>query len=468
MATDSFSWLHITDLHYGLKGQGCLWPNLRGPFLESLAPLCDKCGPWDAVLFTGDLVQAGKSDEFAEMQAEVLEHLWQRLTELGSGGAMLLAVPGNHDLCRPNPDEDAAADRLLDKDGFDRVREKFWSQPSGPYRRMIDNAFANYSRWWESAPRRPSMLKAGELPGDFSATLERGSRRFGIVGLNTTFLQLAGGDYKGRLVWDAHQLHAVCEGGADVWTRKHDVCLLLTHQGPNWLTTEAQNHGETEIAPAGRFAAHLFGHQHEPNIKYIRHGGSRNAIRQCLGCSVFGMDKYGDPPTTRRTHGYAAGRIEFGEEQAVLRLWPRIATNKTGPWRFVPDHQNAELESDEGTPAEPVAARPRAASGTLAKANAVSPPPVAASTQMIQFKITAVHCSEGTATGTVDDVFCGGTDGVAVGDSVDLLDPIGYLVGYPALLVGRVGYAAKTEVDGPNGATCVFKIISMEDFGVNC
>ena len=119
MPTESFSWLHLTDFHYGLKGQGHLWPTLRAPFLDSLTALHAQCGPWDAVLFTGDLVQAGKSDEFAKFQAEVLEPLWQKLQELGSGKAVLLAVPGNHDLFRPNAFEDnAAADCLLRKGGF--------------------------------------------------------------------------------------------------------------------------------------------------------------------------------------------------------------------------------------------------------------------------------------------------------------------------------------------------------------
>jgi hypothetical protein len=210
MAKTSFSWLHLTDLHYGLKGQDCLWPNLREPFLESLGPLHDRCGPWDAVLFTGDLVQSGKSEQF------------------------------------------------------------------------------------------------------------------------------------------------------DVWSKQHDVCLLLAHQGPEWLTLEAQRQGESEIAPAGRFVAHLFGHQHEAEITYIRRGGSPRVTRHCQGCSVFGMDKFGDPPKIQRAHGYAAGRIEFGDEEAVLQLWPRIATNNTGPRRFIPDHEHVQLESDEGTAAEPVAVRSRA------------------------------------------------------------------------------------------------------------
>ncbi|WP_295446697.1 hypothetical protein [uncultured Thiodictyon sp.] len=39
MPADTFSWLHLTDLHFGLKGQGGLWPTLRQPFLDDLARL---------------------------------------------------------------------------------------------------------------------------------------------------------------------------------------------------------------------------------------------------------------------------------------------------------------------------------------------------------------------------------------------------------------------------------------------
>jgi len=372
MPTNSFSWLHLTDFHYGLKGQDCLWPTLREPFLDSLASLHERCGPWDAVLFTGDLVQSGETAQFEKMQAEVLDPLWEKLRELGSGDAVLLAVPGNHDLYRPNPLEDnPAVDVLLETDGFQRIETKFWDQPAGGYRRVINDAFAAYNQWWGKAPHRPGTVKAGALPGDFSATLEHAGRRIGIVGLNTTFLQLAGSDYEGRLVWDARQVHAVCEGGVDTWSKQHDVCLLLTHQGPKWLTPEAQEQGESEIAPAGRFAAHLFGHQHETEITYTHRGGSRNATRLCQARSVFGMEKFGYPPKTERAHGYTAGRIEFGEKDAYLRLWPRIATKATGPWRFIPDHNHAELDDDQGTATEPVAVRSRHSSAPAPKAAAL-------------------------------------------------------------------------------------------------
>lgn len=358
MPTTSFSWLHLTDFHFGLDGQKILWPNLRQPFLDDLAALHAKTGPWNAVFFTGDLVQQGKPDEFKEMHKEVLNTLWEKLTELGSGNAVLLAVPGNHDLCRPDPKGDnAAVDKLLESDSFSDIAAKFWSNPIGGYRNVINSAFAAYTEWWDAAPQRPKDLTTGELPGDFACTLECGEQRIGIVGLNTAFLQLQGGDYKGKLVWNTQQLHKVCGGAADDWLQRHSLCLLLTHQGPDWLTPEARKHGESEISPAGRFALHLFGHMHEAGIQYTRNGGNPNAIRLYQGCSVFGMEMFGEPPKLTRSHGYTAGKIEFAQGKASLRVWPRIATNRTGPWRFVSDNRNSHLEDDQGTAAEPLAPR---------------------------------------------------------------------------------------------------------------
>ncbi|WP_295456870.1 metallophosphoesterase [uncultured Thiodictyon sp.] len=377
MPADTFSWLHLTDLHYGLKGQDCLWPNLRQPFLDDLGALAERCGPWDAVLFTGDLVQSGESAQFQNMQAEVFGPIWDRLAGLDSIDAVLLAVPGNHDLYRPNPREDnAAIDTLLEPDGFQRIAGKFWDNPDGAYRRVINDAFAAYEEWWDATPHRPDGLTAGTLPGDFAVTIERGGRSIGLIGLNTTFLQLDGSEYQGRLVWDARQLHALCPDGIDTWTRRHDGCLLLSHQGPGWLTPEARKHGATEIAPPGRFAVHLFGHMHEAAIEYIRRGGARESVRLCQACSVFGMEKFGEPPKAQRAHGYTAGRVIFGADLTELRLWPRIATKKTGGWRFIPDHEHGVLESDEGTAAEPVAARTRlGATQSVRTGSAAAPSP---------------------------------------------------------------------------------------------
>ncbi|WP_338849204.1 tetratricopeptide repeat protein [Massilia sp. W12] len=351
MHADTFSWLHLTDLHFGLKGQDCRWPNLRAPFWEDLAALHQHCGPWDAVFFTGDLVQAGTPAEFAALQSGFLDELWRKLDQHGSGGAVLLAVPGNHDLLRPKADGyEAAVDALLEPEHFDRLADKFWSMPDGPYRKVIDTAFAPYLAWWQACMQRAQNIRSGALPGDFVCTLSTArGRKIGVMGLNTSFLQLAGGDYHGKLVWDLRQVHALCPQGVDKWEAQHDVCLLLSHQGPDWLTAAAQEQGKVEIAPAGRFAAHLFGHMHETRIVDTRLGMSSKATRHLQGASLFGMEKYGEPPKVERNHGYCAGKIEFDTNRTTLRIWPRSATSKGG-WRFIPDHDiEGKLLADQGS-----------------------------------------------------------------------------------------------------------------------
>ena len=79
MPKSAFSWLHLTDLHFGLSGQHVLWPNLRQPFFADLAKLHRQTGPWDAVFFTGDLVQQGLPAEFQAMQEAFLNRLWATL-----------------------------------------------------------------------------------------------------------------------------------------------------------------------------------------------------------------------------------------------------------------------------------------------------------------------------------------------------------------------------------------------------
>ena len=53
----SLGWLHLSDLHQGMDGQSWLWPNVREQLYDDLRKLHRLCGPWDVVLFTGDLTQ---------------------------------------------------------------------------------------------------------------------------------------------------------------------------------------------------------------------------------------------------------------------------------------------------------------------------------------------------------------------------------------------------------------------------
>lgn len=88
--------------------------------------------------------------------------------------------------------------------------------------------------------------------------------------------------------------------------------------------------------------------------------------------------------------------------------------------------------------------------------------------QIIRFTVTSVSCPGVAAVGTVTAVMCSGSE-ASVGDSVDLTDPLGYLVGPTALLIGHTGFAVSMhEPDPYSGADCVYEIMSMDDLGYNC
>ena len=347
----SFGWLHFTDLHQGLDAQGWLWPGVREILFADLEKLHERCGPWDLVLFSGDLTQRAAPEEF-ERLTQTLTQLWEHLKALGSTPS-LLAVPGNHDLVRPDPRRPETL-VLARWPTYPEVQVEFWRDPTSPYRKVVDQAFANYSDWLARQPFCALKLQPGLLPGDFSTVLTKGGLRLGVIGINSAFLQLTGGSFEGKLAVDVRQLHAACDGDAPAWVKGCDFALLMTHHPPDWLSPEARDHFFGEVIPPGRFAAHMFGHMHEHMATTLSIGGAAPR-RQIQGSSLFGLESFGDGKVDRR-HGYAAGRIAVDDRgEASLRLWPRAAKKHAARhWRIVQDLDAFELSDDQGTRPEPL------------------------------------------------------------------------------------------------------------------
>lgn len=233
----SFTWLNLTDLHMGLEDQGWLWPRVRESFFDDLSKLIEHAGRIDAVLFTGDLTQAGLSKEF-ELFDRFLAELWPQLQR---DSAVFLAVPGNHDLRRPTPN--AAVDGLTRHWTTDpELSKQFWHDRNSDYRQVVNEAFSEYSRWWAANERRLGLpVIDGLLPGDFSTTIELDGMRVGVLGLNTAFLQLAGGPFEQKLSLHPQQFTAATGGDGPKWINQHDVCLLMTHHPVAWLEPAARD-----------------------------------------------------------------------------------------------------------------------------------------------------------------------------------------------------------------------------------
>jgi len=345
-----FSWLHLSDLHRGVKEQEWLWPNVREIFFEDLKKLHEKCGPWDLVLFTGDLTQRGSAEEFQKVD-ELLEELWMHFKELGSNPE-LLAVPGNHDLVRPRK-ETPAIKLLQGWADQPNVQEIFWEDAKSSYRRTVLRAFKNYNAWWKRQPLRVKNVNTGILPGDFSATIEKDGAKLGILGLNTSFLQLTDDNYEGKLALHTRQFHEACDDDGPMWAKQHHACLLLSHHPPMWLNPKAQQHLKGEITDHERFVVHLCGHMHETVYRSITESGTE-ARRIWQSHSLFGLEYFGAEAEGQRLHGYTVGRIELQGNTGTLVFWPREDLLQGGQRNIVPDYSMV-LTDNQHTPPRKIA-----------------------------------------------------------------------------------------------------------------
>ncbi|HEY3276103.1 MAG TPA: tetratricopeptide repeat protein [Syntrophorhabdaceae bacterium] len=346
--TGAFRWLHLTDLHLGMPGQASLWPNVEEIFLNDLKFLRDNVGPWDMVLFTGDLTQRGTKPEFDELD-KLLQTLWSRFKEWGFTPE-LLAIPGNHDLVRPENQVDPSLITLLKTWNVPEVQEPFWDDKrDSSQRALISAAFQNYAHWWKhtSIPK-PATINRGFLPGDCSTSYTADDLNLGIVGLNSAYLQLGAGNFEKKLHLDVRQFHAACNGNGTVWTKQHDVCLLLTHHPEVWLNPEAQKQFLDEIySPPERFALHQFGHMHDGNLSAVSHGGGSER-RRLQGCSLFALESWGEEKKEKRNHGYSLCELKRENNELKLRIWPRRANEITGGGRTIDRDLSFDLEKHDG------------------------------------------------------------------------------------------------------------------------
>ncbi len=339
MTDNTIRWLHLTDLHVGMADQDWLWPDVRQKFLDDLGRLREEVGPWDLVLFTGDLAQKAARDEYTKLEG-IFAEIWEHFRKLGCD-AKLLAVPGNHDVNQQNF-EDQAVKELHRWTSDEAVRNGLWNDENSPHRQVIENAFENYEEWWEGTPLKPADITAGKFPGDFSWTFTKGRLKLGILGLNSAFLQLTKRQkgrrgYKGRLAVDPRQFLAACEGDDVAWAESHQACILMTHHPPEWLNPRNWETLRQRFLP--RFCLHLCGHNHETEVLKRLSGGATDAPLRWLGRSLFGPKKAKNN-SILRSHGYVLGELRETENQSgELQFVPVRAFLRDDGWDLVPDQK---------------------------------------------------------------------------------------------------------------------------------
>lgn len=321
--TSSFSWLHLSDLHAGMKNQSWMWPSLRDKIHDDLRYLIKKHQSWDVVVFSGDLTQKGTLEEY-EVLNEILRELWQIFNENGFT-PKLFCVPGNHDLARPGSIDPMclALTRWWD---LGELRADFWNAKGNIYRKAISEYFSNYTNWLNGLEKIGIPLlsgTSGAFPGDVSAVYEKNDFRVGFIGLNSTWLQVTEGDFKGRLHIDPRQLLEITDNKPSDWAKQNVLNFLVTHHPLDWLHADSLSLFNQDIDIGGRFDAHLYGHMHEPAIIQKTHLGALPK-RSMQSASLFGLETFGDD--IQRAHGYTLNLIKIIDGAiANLEVWPRAS-----------------------------------------------------------------------------------------------------------------------------------------------
>ena len=341
MEMSRFGWLHISDMHIGQAGNWN-WPNFRAEFLSDIK-LFTAENPINLVIFSGDITQRGSEEQFNAATDELLK-LWEVFKSLDQK-PVFFAVPGNHDLVRPNS-KDATMKMLMRWADEPEVKNEFWSSGSNQYSNLVANTFQTYRNWinsLEAAGIPLPEIHQGLLPGDCSTVISVNGLKIGLIGLNTAFLQLSDGELKGKLALDGRQIFALTENDPPKWIGSNSLNFLVTHHPLDWLNPESQADFLAEIFPSGRFVAHLHGHMHEFGATTIYQGGDKGR-RFFQNTSLFGLEYLSDGKTDRR-HGYAYGAIEVEIDTTKLKLWPRIGivNRSSGKRKIAPDHTNFDL-----------------------------------------------------------------------------------------------------------------------------
>jgi Calcineurin-like phosphoesterase len=324
-----------------MANQNWLWPSLKTLLLDDFEKLHAAVGNWDLVIFSGDLTQRGSAEEFEKLDT-VLQEMWTRFKRLGFTPS-LFVVPGNHDVQWPARNGTVRTlRRWWDEPD---VQGEFFDNPANEYLDLVGHAFSNFNGWIQRHANRDFGLlqqTSGLLPGDGSAIMTNSGIRVGLVGLNSTWLQLDDGNYEGQLHVDTKQLLSVTAQDPDVWCSKNEINLLVTHHPASWLHRRSLSYWQSELHPPGRFTAHLFGHVHQPSALSAGQGGSPTQI-SIQGVSTFGLAKLSDQ--MERNHGYSVTRYAQAPDP-MLKVWPRRLYKNIGAGNNIGPETGFPLNND--------------------------------------------------------------------------------------------------------------------------
>ena len=330
----TFTWLHISDLHWRDQETKNYWNSIESAFYDDLKDRLNNL-ELDAVFFTGDLVTRGEKKYFDSFNERCLTYMREQFQGIQGKEPVFLAVPGNHDLKRPKERNPVfLAFKNFWEDETYKYKNDVWNKKiNSKMWKLVSSSFKAYENWWQDKSRPFPMsdnMRPGLLPGDFYCTIEKDGLKIGVTGLNTAMRHLMD-DQQGQLELNAAQMaHLFPNTNPVAYFQQNPINLLLTHHPRSWLNSQGLEDYNRDIAPGNRFLLHLCGHLHESGYTANPENFTDQKQRQLQANALFSKENYfeirGVEKTrkTDRRHGYILGSVTVHEYHHQVTLWPRI------------------------------------------------------------------------------------------------------------------------------------------------
>ena len=331
-----FSWLHLSDVHFGHGDQAHRWSqdyvtdallaDLNSALRASSTGSDQNALPSpDVVLVTGDIAFKGAPDEYDRARYWI-----SRVVEAAHLTARdVYMVPGNHDIMRTQVSDRQAYRLIRDiREGVENLDEALRDDSD---RMILTRRLQNYLRFAsEFAPACLDVVSEAEQWLYWSHTIQPGASmnvRIHLVGLNSAVLCNDPKD-RGKLQLGAKQLAPLAKVKA-----LEEVRIVLTHHPIEELSDASTDHVK---AISTLTDIHLYGHVHEAKIQLTRRGATEDAVQIVAG-AVHGDS--GD-----RQEAYSFGAIfQLDDGSLELRVWPRRWNTELK--RFVHDSRTGDERS---------------------------------------------------------------------------------------------------------------------------
>lgn len=285
MTTRDLRWLHISDVHFSFSAQFDQ-NRLAGSLCESLPKLVQRYGAIDFVVFSGDVAQRGRAEEYnkaTEFFSEILSLLSLPIDRL-------VIVPGNHDVDRRA--SNGLARSLQSRGEIDALFD-------GREVHQIAARQKAYADWLETFTDGLRLLRNDSTLQDPIHYEIRG-QKICIWPINTASFSFDDHDC-GKLI-----IGQRCVEQSELRKSTADLNIAVMHHLLSWISEVERSAVSALIRDGVDFILH--GHLHENEVEIVS-GSGGHAITLAAGAVYQGSQW----PNT-------ANICEVGED--TFTLWP--------------------------------------------------------------------------------------------------------------------------------------------------